>query len=233
MANKLNTTPAGIAVYPHLHEADTKYDDAGVYTSKLRFDLDKAQDLLTFLQSEMDMSLEEAQEKWNTAVSEEKDARKKRKLKAKPPEAADTPWDIDEEEGTVEVNFKMKASGTSRRDGRHWTRRPKLYDAQLAVVPFGVKVGGGSVLKVGFNVSRFWTSMVGAGIALQLEAVQILELKEFHSVTAEEAGFEVADGGFSAADLTTEDTDTPTTAEEPTAGETEKSPDKDADISDF
>ena len=240
MAKKLNTTPAGIAVFPHLDAPDTKYDAAGVYTSKLRFDLDKVQDLLLFLQTEMDLSLEEAQVKWNEAVADEKDARKKRKLKAKPPEAADAPWDIDEEDGTVEVNFKMKASGKSRKDGKPWTRRPKLFDAQLAVVPFGVKVGGGSILKVGYNVSRFFTALVGAGIALQLEAVQIIELQKFGGVTAEEAGFEAADGGFSAADLTAEDTDVEASPEDPQAGEPEDPPDagakdadKDADISDF
>lgn len=235
MANKLNTTPAGIAVYPHLHLPDTKYDDAGVYTSKLRFKLadDGVSKLMDLINDEMAVSLVEALEKWETAVKEETDAKKKRKLKAKPPVAADPPFDLDEDDGTVEVNFKMKASGVSRKDGRKWKRRPRVYDANLQVVPAGTKVGGGSTLKVGFNVNRFWTTLIGAGVSLQLEAVQILELKQFTGASAEDAGFEVADGGFSAADLTEDDVVGTAAPEEPTAGESDGAEDKNADLSDF
>ena len=46
-APRLNyTTPQGIAIYPWLNKADTKFHDEGVFKTNLLVDSDKAQDLI-------------------------------------------------------------------------------------------------------------------------------------------------------------------------------------------
>ncbi len=228
MAKKLDmVTPRGIAVYPHLHAPDTKFDEAGIYSAKLHFDLDD--DGVSELIGKID---EEWQAGYDDALAAEEDPKKRKKIKKQ----ADKPYSIDEEENEVEINFKMRASGVSKKDGRKWTRSPKLIDAAGAMLPKGTKVGGGSILKVGFNFSRFYTALVGGGVSLRLEVVQVLELKVYSAFDFANSDFEVEEGGFSADDLSEDAvaTDEPKAAAA-VAGETTggTSTDADAEAEDF
>lgn len=144
------TTPRGVAVFPHLDKPDTKFakeGEEGKYSVKLRLRLDEARPLIDQLNAEMAASLKEAI------------ADPANKGKAK---QADPPYQIDEESGTVTVTFKSKL-------------KPALFDATPK--PIEAEVWGGSEIKVNFCIGRFFTKLVGAGVTLYLNAVQVLQLR--------------------------------------------------------
>jgi hypothetical protein len=132
------------------------------------------------------------------------------------------------ETGNLVFNFKLKASGKTR-EGVEFTQAPKLYDAKGNPLPAGTKIGGGSTIKVAFEINKFYTATVGAGVSLRLKAVQVLDLKTWEGGNAASFGFGVEEG-FER-DTMPENGETP----EATGGETPETPEvKDAkDSSDF
>ena len=77
------------------------------------------------------------------------------------------------------------------------------------------KVGGGSVIKVSYEVVPYYTAIAGAGVSLRLKAVQIIELKAYSGGgNAESYGFGEEEG-FEADD---EDNDPPFGIDETTTG---------------
>jgi hypothetical protein len=191
-------TPKGIANYPKLTVPDTKFNAEGHYSVKLQFTGDEAQELSAFLD-----------EKSEEAVAEAKAENKpKAGQKAKPIKEADKPYSWDDD-GNLVVSFKMKASGVTEA-GKAWSRKPALFDAKGKPLGEGVNIGGGSTLIVSYTPSPFYTALIGAGISLRLEAVQVIDLKEYQGSTADSFGFEAQDG-FEA-----EESTSPFNNEEPT-----------------
>ena len=86
----------------------------------------------------------------------------------------------------------MKASGVRKSDGKPWTRQPAIFDGQGNYIPSDRRpqIGGGTEGKVSFELSGFYTTLVGAGVSLRLQGVQILSLVEFGGGSAESHGFE-------------------------------------------
>jgi len=190
---KLNTSPKGRAVYPHLHAPDTKFDAGGVYQTKNNVPAAEAQAEI---------------EKIDAAIAAQvKVAQKENPKKEIKP--ATTPYKV-EEDGSITFNYKMKAVG-KRKDGTMFKRRPRLFDAQGNPAPAGLRVGGGSLIRVSYEMYPFWTALIGAGVSLRLEAVQVIELKEFGGGNAESFGFAQEEGDFSAdsasAEMAAEDAD--------------------------
>lgn len=122
------------------------------------------------------------------------EAKKEPKNKGKKIKPADAPYKTDEEAGTITFNFKQKAKGKTKQ-GEEFTQQPALFDAQGHPLKAGVKIGGGSEIKVSFEVVPFYTALVGAGVSLRMKAVQILKLQEYQSGNASSYGFE-AEAGF-------------------------------------
>jgi hypothetical protein len=189
--NVIITTPAGRAIYPHLHAADTKFDKAGVYSTKLAQEPSEARDSLV--------------KRLDDAFAESV-AEAKKELNAKKPgsgnkiKLADKPWveEMDSEgneTGNLVFNFKLKASGKTR-EGKEFTQAPKLYDSQGNPLPAGTKIGGGSTIKVAFEINKFYTAIAGAGVSLRLKAVQVIDLKTWEGGNAASFGFGVEEGGF-------------------------------------
>lgn len=179
-------TAAGRAVFPHLHAADTKFDKAGVYSTKLALDASAERDsLVTQLEAALAESEVEA----------------KKKNPGKKIKVADLPWSSEmsgkgedaTETGALLFNFKLKASGKTR-EGVEFTQAPKLYDAKGNLLPAGTKIGGGSIVKVAFEINKFYTATVGAGVSLRLKAVQVLDLKTWEAASAESYGFSSEEG---------------------------------------
>lgn len=169
MAKKILTTAKGIAVWPKVNEPDTKFDANGVYQIKLRLEGEDAVALRNQLDQAVAANLEELK----------KDA----KLKGKKIKNADAPYQIEtgddeQETGAIIFNFKMKAKGT-RKDGTTFTAKPLLFDNLAKPLAADKRVGGGSVVKIGYEVNPFYVAAIGAGVSLRLKAVQVLELREF------------------------------------------------------
>jgi hypothetical protein len=175
------TTPKGVAVYPHLSKPDTKFNERGEYKIKWQGSGAQAEALIKRIDAAMKESAKAAQE------AEAKD--KKRKVKL-----ATVPYTRNDD-GSVTISFKMVASGVSKKTGEAWTRRPVLFDAAGTPYTTIPRVGGGSTVRVSFELNQYarpsteQKGVVLAGANLRLEAVQIIELVEFGG-NAEYFGFQ-------------------------------------------
>jgi hypothetical protein len=196
MAKKSSISPRLTAEYPHLNSPDTKFKEEGEYHFKGRTSLDDPGAIK--LREEIDAlaakTLKEAQAEHKRKLAEESNPAKKKKLaKESPKLCEDMPYSIDEDEGTITFSFKSKASGKKKETGEAWTRTLPLYDAKGNVLPKDAKIGGGSVLKAAYHAEGFYTPKLGAGVTLRLDAVQVLDLKQYVR-DASAFGFESEDG---------------------------------------
>jgi len=170
-------TPEGKAVYPHLNEADTDFDEDGNFSTKLAIPSEHAGDLLGKLE-------EFAEESYKTQCKEQK----KQKLKR-----YNHPWEEEYDKdgqatGNILFKFKMRAKTRQGVD-----LRPVLVDAKKN--PMTDRVGSGSKIKVAFEARGWFVPSLGAGVSLRLRGVQVIELVEYSAGTsATSLGFEEEDG---------------------------------------
>jgi hypothetical protein len=194
----IQITPAGRALYPKLNEPDNKFKAEGEYSVKL---------LLT--EAEARPILEKCQELRQQAFVEEferqcearpKFNRDKIKAELKLADLGIKPYadpETGEETGDYVITFKMAASGVSKKTEKPWTRRPKLFDsANQPLDPAKVAIWSGSVLKVAYSLSPFYTGAVGAGASIRLEAVQVIKLVSGGGQDATDYGFATEEGGY-------------------------------------
>lgn len=196
-------TPQGVAKFPYLTTPDTQFNSDGEY--KVNIILDPADpDVQPFL-DRLDELATEAVEKAKTDLIA---GAKTPKLGERAAEAVipQEPYreDLDSEgepTGKIEVRFKTRARGT-RKDGSVWTRTVNLFDAKGKPLGEGVAVYGGAVIKVNFTPNPYYVAGTkAAGISLQLNAVQVLELSSgadasFYGFSSEE-GFDSEDDAAS------------------------------------
>lgn len=185
------TTPKGVFKYPRLNEPDTKFKDEGEYSVKLVLDEDAAEKLKAKLQPVWEAAIEKGKEEYNKLPVA---TRKKNEFKTVEYFQPIYDEETEEETGEYEFNFKMRASGVSRKTGKKWKRQPVLFDAKGNRLPNSLSVWGGTVGKVAFEAVPFFTVGVGAGISLRLNAVQIIELVSEGGGTADSYGFEEEEG---------------------------------------
>lgn len=172
------TTPAGVAQYPWLNKPDTKFNPDGEYKVNLEVDSESAQALVTFLD-----------EQFAQAVAQAKKANPGKKIKEGSPG-----YEVNEETGKVTFKFKTKAKVTTK-SGDTFDQKVALFDAKGKPLSPAPNIGGGSKIKVAFEVMPYYTSMVGAGLSLRVKAAQIIELVEFTGGgNAESYGFGEEEG---------------------------------------
>lgn len=175
--NPRYTTPAGIAQYPYLTKPDTKFNPDGEYKISLEIPGAAAQDLVTFL----DEQFAEAQ------------AKAKKENPGKKIKAGDVPYSVDEDSGKVTFRFKLKAKVTPK-SGDPFEQRPALFDAKGKPLQ-DAKIGGGSKVKVAYELIPYYTAIAGAGVSLRLKAVQVIDLVEYSGgASADAYGFGEEDG---------------------------------------
>ena len=155
MPNTTLTTPAGIARYPSLNRADTKFDDIGVYKVNLELSAEDAKPFIDDVE----------------AILAEFVADKKRELKKDKLKMHTAPWE--ENDGLVQLKLKVKAIGKTKA-GEEYSRQPKIFGADGK--PLEANIGGGSKIKVAVVPYVWYTASLGAGITLQPKAVQVLDL---------------------------------------------------------
>ena len=101
-------------------------------------------------------------------VCKQHDFDPKKKVKKAP-----LPYEIKDED--VTLNFKMKAQGVRKSDGKSFTQEPHLLNADLSEFDKTQTIWGGSILKITFEPYA-WNMPIGIGCTLRLKAVQVLEL---------------------------------------------------------
>lgn len=203
------TSPVGVAVFPHLHAPDTKFNKDGVFQTKMAFDPESdpaAAKFQKYLDDQHEASREAAiEELIESGKVKGKSKKAKRKKAEKKVEGGHVPYTMElddesgEETGRFVVNFKTAASGI-REDGSRWKKRLRMFDASGTPLPEGLKVGSGSKLKISFTPNPWYSAALGAGFSMYLEAVQVIELETWDGPSADSYGFEEEEG-FSADDV--------------------------------
>jgi len=151
------TSPKGKAIFPHLTEPDTKYKAEGEYHVKLECNKSEGQNIIALIGSEIAKK-----------VKEQHDQDPKKPI-------TKAPLPYVEVNDKVVFNFKMKASGIRKSDGKHFTQKPVLVNADLSPVEPDMQIWGDSILKITFEPYA-WNMPIGIGCTLRLKAVQVLEL---------------------------------------------------------
>jgi len=176
--SKTIISPKGIGIYPRLNTPDTKYDANGVYKVDLKLDTEVAADR-AFIEKLDELH----RESWEAAIKDavESGEFKTVEVAKKKVKQADLPYAyIEDEDGEdtqfVKVRFKMKAKVESKKTGEVYTLKPKIFDAHKQEMAKAPSIYSGSVLRVAFKPVLWFTKKLGAGVKLQLEAVQIIEL---------------------------------------------------------
>lgn len=154
-------SPKGIAKYPWLNEADTKFEPEGVFKTNHIVPLDVARPFIEKLEADFEAA-------WKAECQS-----KGKKLKKAP-----LPWEVDEDEGIVTFKYKLVKT-IKKKDGSLIQRKVALMDAKgTPVNPKAVKVGSGSEIRLSFTQYYWFSPSVGFGLQLQLVAAKILKLVE-------------------------------------------------------
>lgn len=198
------TTPKGRLKYPRiLGKPDTKFNADGVWQTQLILDPNTTAGVDTLL--EQIKKEHEAAITSETAKQKEKNAGKKIVVKA-----GDLPYS-ENEDGTVELRFKLKVKGENTKTKETWTNTVAVFDAKGKPLTAG-KIGSGTLAKVAFEFTPFYVAASKtAGVSLRLKAVQCIEIVEFGG-DASQYGFgaEDDDSETETAGETTDDTETET-----------------------
>lgn len=157
-----NATISALAefVYPHLNKPDVRFNEAGEYKVNLKVPQKQALEMVTLIDKKLDEAIAEA----------EKD-NKGKKIKQAP-----KPYKL--EDGHYIFKFKMKATGINRKTKESFSQRPALFDANKNPFPQSTSIWGGTKGKVAFVAKGYFVPALGAGVTLQLRAVQIIDLVE-------------------------------------------------------
>jgi len=168
----------GIAKYCHLNAPNKRFEPKfGTYSCDLVIDKDQAEMIKNTLRPLYEEELK--------AVKEE-NAGKEINQRGIP---------VDETDGGFLVKSKLKAGG-ERKDGSVYSLSIALFDAQGKPMPKDVQIWGGSVVNMAVR-PRFWyTAMAGFGVSFDLQAVQVLELKNggVNGPSADAFGFTSEEG---------------------------------------
>lgn len=180
-------SPKGTAQYPYLTKPDTKFNPDGEYKISLELDAADASEIMSFLDEQLEKSIASAKEE-----------NKGKKIKE-----GDAPYSVNDDTGKVTVRFKLKAKVTPK-NGDPFEQKVALFDAKGTPMSAAATVGGGSKVKVAYEIIPYYTAIAGAGISLRLRAVQVIDLVEYSSGGAGAFGFGEEDG-YEAATTATED----------------------------
>lgn len=178
-------TPKGEAVYPRVNKPDTKFNAAGVFSTKLVLSSADATPLMEAIDKEAEAALEAARQTLEDkiATSKGKDLVKAKQaleeLTAGPLPYEPEYDDDGEETGRYVFSFKTNASYTDRKTNKTVNKTVPMFDVKGKKIDESVKpqVWGGSILKVDFTASHYYNaSAKTAGVSLRINAIQICEL---------------------------------------------------------
>ena len=100
------------------------------------------------------------------------------------------------ETGDLEFKFKQKAVVTSKKTGKSYEIKPKVFDAKGQPITKPLPLGNGSTIKVAFEPSPYFVAATKVvGVSLRGFDIQVIDLVEYGagtgSVFGAEEGFEL------------------------------------------
>lgn len=164
-------TAKGTALYPHLRTPET-YEGAEVgYTVQLQLPKEETDAMIVFLEKALEA------------------AKKMEQFKGKK-------WSKEPSLGTKETKdgdtvFKFKTKASFEKDGQVIKKTVPVFDKYGKKLDPAINVGSGSIIQVSYSLNPYHKSATNNGISLYLEAVRVVELKEYEpGGNAESYGFE-------------------------------------------
>jgi len=146
------TTPKGIAQYPWLSKPDTKFSEEGDYKVNLILSKEEALPIL-----------KQINEVYAENIWKETKKAKGNEVKKAPPPWAEEKDEAGHPTGNIILKFKSKAA-----------YKPAIFDAK-GIPMINSNIWGGSEIKVAGTIAPYYTSLIGAGVALRLRAVQVIQ----------------------------------------------------------
>lgn len=192
------TSPRGVYQWPRLNAPDTKFKEEGEYSVSLilKADAPETKKFIETLTPHYEAALEAGREEFKKLKVETR-----KKLKNITENALFTEvFDKETEEPTGEIKFRftMTASGVSKKTGKAWKRKPKVFDAKGNYMPKPPEIWSGTEGRVNFELRPYFVPGTGAcGLSLRLEAVKILKLvSEGGAADASKYGFDEEEDGY-------------------------------------
>ncbi len=175
-------SPVGVARFPKLLEPDTKLspekpffctglivDPTNPIVAKLVADIDEAHAL----------AVKEANEQYTP----KKDPKTGKPKEGDTCAVVDPPYEADldrDGEPTGKLRLKFKANATiTQKDGTKRNIQLPVKTSKGLPWPKGVEIGGGSELRVYFNIQPYYFPQVGVGVKLIMTAAQIKVARSF------------------------------------------------------
>lgn len=194
--------PRGVAIWPSLNTADTKWKAEGVYSTRLAFDADDPK-LVPLRAQVEDLIAERLEEEKAKLIAAGKKGLVS-KLKTADPFKVELDDETGDETGRIIINAKMNASGISKKTGKPWQRKPAIFNAAGVVLKNPPMIGSGSELKVSVDLRPYFVAKdQEVGVSFSMEAVQVLKLVQFGARDASAFGF-ASEEGDDIADLTSD-----------------------------
>jgi len=163
------TTPTGVAQYPWLSKADTKWNEAGEFKTNLILSKEAAKPIIDQINSVFAENVQ-AETKNNGGKD----------IKTANPPYFDEVDESGKPTGNVIIKFKSQF-------------KPTIFDSQGSVMTES-SIWGGSEIKVNAEVSPYITTLIGAGVSLRLKAVQVIKYVEGGTSSADNFGFQTETG---------------------------------------
>lgn len=172
-------TPKGSLLFPHIYEPET-YEGKDVgFTVNIKFDQKETDAFIAVIDKELEKA--------------------KHSIKLKPGQK----WSAEpflgyreDKDGDIVFKFKANSHYTTKSGETHKVTIP-VFDAHGKPIKDPLSIGNGTIAKVAYTLVPYWISKVVNGIKLRLDAVQIIDLKEYGEKDAKGYGFGEEEG-FSA-----------------------------------
>ena len=182
------TSPFGKAIYPHLQKPDTHFAKGDMtkakYHVKLELNAEDAKELVARCDNVIAKAI----------LEEEGNGKKKKTLK----KSEFTGYTKEKDGDKYIFHFKMKANGVNSKTGENFSQRPAIVDNDLKPLDPDINVWGGSILRVSYTTSGWYSDMLGgAGCTLRLKSVQVKDLVEGSSNNNGNHGFDKVEGDAS------------------------------------
>ena len=190
---KTLVTPRGAAEWAHLVEPDTKWKELGEYKTNLTVSREAALPFIEGLLALKDQGL-----KFFQADADEEAKAKGRKGKVLNLSSQD-PW-VENEDGTF--TFKLKRDAKKiKEDGSVQEFKVHLLDATGREIPEAdrsvyTNIGNGSIICAKVTAYPYSSPMIGVGVTLRLEKVQIINLVTYQAGGGVDTDFETVEGGY-------------------------------------
>lgn len=211
--NKLNVrSPRGTLVWPKLTEPDhgsEKFPCSHKWGDyKTRFRLDRRRPGVAEFLEKLDAHMEVAKAEAEKAFADlpVKDRKRIGEVAADDPYSVVYDDETEEETDFVELNFKMRAGGERKKDGKEWKAKPALFDAKGNPITKKLSIFSGTTASINADYEPYFVAGTGKyGISRRLNAVQIFDLVSSGGQrSASQYGFEEDEDGFSVNDYVEE-----------------------------